>query len=478
MSKTLEVSKKEVHVADIVHHGEKVVLPEDMKIQDAIALLQRRMTYLEEATAMSETFDVFPWDGAHALDLVLTEKYGWTPQEAIMTMFGPDPPKLISIEVDYGVLKSVPWGAFALPGVEGQMQTSAAVKDGRVCFKIESTVKRKCEADVKDIFVRVRQKLKEVSIYRGKAFKMRFCDDDGDRLRMPEPKFMNTRDIDEGMLVFPKHVTDAVETSLFTPIQRVRELAANGIPIKRGVLLGGTFGTGKTLAARVAARFAVDVGVTFLYVQRADELAAAIDFAMQYDDPACVIFCEDIDRATEGERSVEIDDLLNQIDGIDTKSARIITVLTTNNLEAINTAMLRPGRLDAVIHVTPPDAEAVEKLLRLYGGAAIDAGANLKPAAKELDGQIPAVIAEVVKRAKLAELRRQPKGKTVQSISSAALLESAQTMAMQLALLNRTPLQEPPTLENAMRDVVRTALNGQVDEVRTDVRKIREHVGA
>ena len=39
-----------------------------------------------------------------------------------------------------------------------------------------------------------------------------------------------------------------------------------------------------------------------------------------------------------------MDDVLNIIDGIDSKKANIITVLTTNDLEGINPAMLRPGR--------------------------------------------------------------------------------------------------------------------------------------
>ncbi|MEX0632803.1 hypothetical protein M8494_14790 [Serratia ureilytica] len=45
-----------------------------------------------------------------------------------------------------------------------------------------------------------------------------------------------------------------------------------------------------------------------------------------------MIFCEDIDRAVSGERSVAMDDILNILDGIDTKANNIITVLTTNQL--------------------------------------------------------------------------------------------------------------------------------------------------
>src|SRR3546814_19828879 len=102
-----------------------------------------------------------------------------------------------------------------------------------------------------------------------------------------------------------------------------------------------------------------------------------------------------------------MDDILNLLDGIDTKNSHIITVLTTNDLQSINPAMLRTGRLDAVIDVTPPDAQAVEKLLRLYGGDAIAADTNLEETGRVQAGNIRAAIAEGVKRAKLDQTRPQ-----------------------------------------------------------------------
>lgn len=468
-TKTLADAAPQVAVAQIVNHGEQLTLPEGMSIPQAIDLLKRREKYEQEEMSLRASFDVFPWDGAHALDAVLIRKFGWSPAEATPGFFGPNPPELIEIEVGPGRTKSVPWGAFSLPGVEGLLHTDTDRKGGRVVFSLFAQVKRKDEPVIKSIFDEVRAELKKNSIYRGKAIKIRFYDDDGDKLNMPEPKFMDTDSISEGMLVYPDEVMRSIETNLFTPIRRVNELKANGIPVKRGVMLGGMYGTGKTLAATVASKLAVEAGVTYLYVPHADELAEAIDFAKQYQEPACVIFCEDIDRAVEGdERTVEMDDILNIIDGIDTKNSNIIVVLTTNHLESINPAMLRPGRLDAVIDVLPPDAHAVERLLRLYGGDAIDATTDLSAAAKVLDGRIPAVIAEVVKRAKLAQLRLQQPGQIVTKISEAALLEAAETMQAHLKLLDdrinsRAP--ERPTLEAAMHEVVQGALNGSREKI-------------
>ena len=186
-----------------------------------------------------------------------------------------------------------------------------------------------------------------------------------------------------------------------------------------------------------------------------------------YCDPACVIFCEDIDRAMKAEnadRTAEIDDILNIIDGVDTKSSRIITVLTTNDLTGITPAMLRPGRLDAVIDVLPPDAQAAEKLVRLYAGNAVEATEDLTEVGKALDGVIPAVIAEVVKRAKLAQLRLQEPNTLVTSITASALLEASKSMRSQLDLLYRPAAQPAPTIDALVKAAVKDVVSHTLED--------------
>lgn len=459
--KTLKYAIK-VNVADIVHHGDKLILPEKMDIDDAISLLKRRKEYLGESVVVRESFDVFPQDGAVQLDAVLTEMFGWSPATPIPGFWGPKPPEMMTVEVGPGEVRKVPWGRFSLPNTEdGFVQCDTDRKGGRYVFSIVAKVLRRDEETINRLFSLLRNRIAANSIYRGKAIKLRFLDEDGEALQMPEPKFMNVSDVNEGMLVYAKDVEDAITTNLFTPIQRANDCIANGITLKRGVLLGGTFGTGKTMAAKVAAALAVECGITYVYIPRADELSHAIEFARQYQSPACVLFCEDIDRALAGERTVEIDDILNVLDGVDSKSSHIITVLTTNDLGSINRAMLRPGRLDAVIEVTPPDAYAVERLLRLYGGDAIPAEANLDAVGEALKGTIPAVIAEVVKRAKLAQLRRQNPGEMVRQLTEEALIESARTMSAQLRLLADPTDEAKPTIEALLRGVVEDAVEKQ-----------------
>lgn len=481
MSKSLDEVEKKIHVAEVVHHGEKLTLPEGMAVSDAIELLERRRAYLEEEVEIQRTFNVFPWDGANALANALTTRFGWAAAEGTPGFFGKRPPSMINIEIGVNETKRIPWGRFSLPGVNGYVQTAATRKEGRVCFVAAASVQRKDEALIERLFDDVAESLKRHSIYSGKAIKIRFRDDDGDLLEMPEPKFLDVSGVTRDMLVYSRDVEEAIETNLFTPIQRVADCIANDIPVKRGILLGGPYGTGKTMAATVASRLAVDAGVTYLYVPRSDELADAIEFAKQYQETACVIFCEDIDRAMSGERSVAMDDILNILDGIDTKSSRIITVLTTNHLENINPAMLRPGRLDAIIDVAPPNAEAVERLFRLYGKGAIAENADLSAAANLLAGTIPAVIAEVVKRAKLVQLNMQDPGTKVQAITGEAVLHAAETMQSQIRLLaeQSKPKHREPTFAEVMGGALSQALNGTKEAIaRMDkrVEEVHDHV--
>ena len=122
MSKSLSDIEKVVAVAEIQRFGDKLTLPEGMKLETAIDLLQRRAEYEEEETEFSESYDVFPFDGAHALNEVLIRMYGWAP--ATGTPLSSDvtqarafsrpslkcTPRLVtSAEVRTYIVRGVPW---------------------------------------------------------------------------------------------------------------------------------------------------------------------------------------------------------------------------------------------------------------------------------------------------------------------------------------------------------------------------------
>lgn len=378
MAKTLEKAVPVTNVAEVVHMGEKLILPEGLSIAAAIDLLYRRAEYLDAKVDILEKFDVFPFDGAYALSQVIIERYGWAEGKSIRSMFGEKKPQIYRIANSPTTKVDVPWGKFQLPNIDGMLNTGHDKGPaGRAVFVLSAQVKRSDEPTIRALFDSLRVYLKEHSLYRGKAIKLRFRDDAGEPLEMPEPEFIDVSDVHPECLLLNDDLMASINANLFTPITRVDDCLQNGIKVKRGVLLGGKYGTGKTLAATVAARLAQDSGITYLYSPRANELGDAIAFAKQYQSPACVVFCEDIDREVTGTRTVAMDDILNILDGIDTKSENIITVLTTNHLDNVNQAMLRPGRLDAIINVEAPDARTAERLVRYYGGTAINENEDL-----------------------------------------------------------------------------------------------------
>jgi transitional endoplasmic reticulum ATPase len=272
MGKDLSQAVPETHVAEIVHHGEKLILPEGMTIQKAIDLLFRRAEYLETDVAINEKFDVFPFDGAFGLSQVIIERYGWAQGVPIQQMFGQKKPEVYKVAISPTEKVDVPWGRFELPNIKGYLETGLDQQHGRAVFTLSAVVKRKYEPTIRGLFDELRAWLREHSLYRGKAIKIRFRDDDGEPVWMPEVTFMDVSESYPEKLLLNDDLSASLNANLFTPISRVDDCLQNGIKVKRGVLMAGKYGTGKTLAATVAAHLAEKHEVTYVYTPRAEEL--------------------------------------------------------------------------------------------------------------------------------------------------------------------------------------------------------------
>lgn len=451
--------------AQVVREGTKIILPEGMTIPHAIDALTRRLKDEETVLSIDEVVNCFPLDGAYGLMRVLKEMFGWTQAVPTPGFWGDTPPRLMTLEVDHGETTQVIWGDFIVPGVDGKFTTGMGVNaNGQPHFKIFGKCKKRDQATIKEIADRVRQYVSRHSIYRGKAIRLQT--DANGKINFNSitdiVRFLDLSRVNPEELTFSKEVAEQVQTSLFTPIEKTDLCRAYKIPLKRGVLLEGKYGTGKTLTAYVTAKKCTENGWTFIYLDRVTGLKDALALAKLYA-PA-VLFAEDVDRATSGERNVKMDDILNTIDGIESKNAEIITILTTNYVENIDKAMLRPGRLDAVITVHPPDHEAAQRLVKIYGRGLIDPTENLDEAGRELDGQIPAVIREVVERSKLAAVSRLAPGESLKLIGHDIAI-AARGMKSHLALLEVK--KDQPTaaerLGSALQEVV---LNGTGDRIK------------
>lgn len=462
--------------ADIRHEGRAIVLPGDpakMPISKAIEALLRKQKDEEQLFRVHEIIDAHPFDAAVACTKAMTNLYGWaSPQtEIVNTMFGKKlvPPQMISVKTGHRDTDVVqcPLGQFMLPGVDEFIKTLITHNPrGQAVFVITGEIKKRDRHIVLELATEARRLVREESIYRGKAIRLA-VDNDGCLEMNEPPTFMDVSVKDE--LVFDDNIQAQIDTNILVPIMHTEEARINKVPLKRGILLEGPYGTGKSLTARMTARIAEENGWTFVLLDKVQGLREALEFANRYS-PA-VVFAEDIDRIA-AERTDGTNDLINTIDGVISKRAEIMTILTTNFVEKLDRVILRPGRLDAVISLRAPTDAAVERLLRVYAGKLLNSHANITEAAKELTGQIPASIRECVERAKLGMIGRHDT-----KLTDADLVVAAKTMKNHLALL-KPKAEEQSTgdrLAHCLQEVVMNGRGEKIDLV-PDVRQLVDDI--
>lgn len=470
ISAAAESDEKKTIIAEVVRSGDKIMLPEEMTIREAITVLVNKEHEEETETGFSENFQAFIWEGCFALAGALDKLYGWFQGMTIPgSFFTPEvPPSFETVATGPGTTVQVPWGRFLVPHIpkqDGYFETDFYQSPtGMICFKLTAKLRKKHSKHFDALCKEIRAQLKKDSLYRGKAVTIKFLDDSGKALKFPEPVFADITDLKQEQLIFSRHIEAVLQANIYTLLTKTKQVRSAGIPLKRGVLLAGPYGTGKTLISTLVKQLATANGWTYLVCQSTAEFAKCVQFARQYQ-PA-VVFCEDIDRVTDGRRDAAMDLVLNTIDGVDAKNTEIMLILTTNEIENIHVGMLRPGRLDAVIEVKRPDAEAVTRLLRFYGGELIAPEDNLQRVGQLLAGQTPAVIREAVERAKLTALSLQTEVGPIR-LTEEALVIAADTMRMQLDLLNRPEKEDPHDMQilgEAIAEGLADAMTSALDD--------------
>lgn len=445
----------------IEYAGKKITLPaepSEMPIPEAIKVLQDKAKEQDTVVSVHEVIDASPLDGAVAFAKALQRIYGWANSVPTPGFFGPKPPQMLTVDVGPGPADKiqVPWGGFQIPGVENPIHTAVTNTPRGAAFVIYGEVRKKYVDTLKRIAALTREIVKTESIYRGKAIRLRAASESTSDLNNP-PEFIDLSAARGAELVLPETVEALIRTNIWTLVEKTEQCRKAKIPLKRGVLLSGKYGVGKTLCSLLTADKCVANGWTFISLDRAQALHQALEFAKRYEP--CVIFAEDIDRAAN-ERNEATNDLLNIMDGVLSKNSQIMVVMTTNHIERINQAMLRPGRLDAVITLLPPDKAAAERLLRIYGNGLIDAKEDLGGVAEELAGNIPALIREVVERSKLAAISLGQK-----RVTQDGLMIAVEGMKQHMALLADPTTKEPSPEERlgrALADVVGARVQAQL----------------
>jgi len=453
----------------IEYQGKAITLPGDpakMPIRAAIEALSRKLADEETEVIVYEIIDGYPLDAAVAFVKAMTKLYGWASPavEVVQGMMGPQERPPVYRPVKVGKNKEdviqVPLGAFRLPGVSNMIKTVIDHTDKGLCFIIHAKVKQKEKAILIELATETRRIVEEESIYRGKAIRIR-VDDNGELDINNPPEFLDTDSVGEEDVLFSQTIRDQIRDNILVPIKFPEACRKNKVPKKRTVLLEGPYGTGKSLTAAMVARVCEENDVTFVLLDRVQGLKAGLEFAKRFG--RAVFFAEDIDRVAM-DRDERMNDLINTIDGVVSKSSQIMTILTTNHADQLHPVILRPGRLDAVISLRAPDATTVRKLIAHYAGKLVPEGESLEKAGKALEGQIPASIRECVERAKLGMI-----GRGANKLSDHDLFIAAETMKNHLALLNKD--QKVKTTAETLAESLQKVVRGEDDDVDLTVKQ-------
>nr|WP_239521773.1 ATP-binding protein [Geodermatophilus sabuli] len=193
---------------------------------------------------------------------------------------------------------------------------------------------------------------------------------------------------------------------------KVRLLAA-GQHLKRGLLLYGPPGVGKTHTVRYLIGRLPGTTVVQLTGGALHLIAEACSVARTLQ-PAMIVV-EDVDLIAEdrgmhpGQHPL-LFQLLNEMDGL-AEDADVVFLLTTNRADLLEPALAaRPGRVDQAVELTLPDRDARRALFDLYrGGLAIDTS-GLDEVLDRTDGVTASFLKELIRRAALFAAERTAEG--------------------------------------------------------------------
>jgi cell division protease FtsH len=197
--------------------------------------------------------------------------------------------------------------------------------------------------------------------------------------------------------------------------RRFRRLGAR---VPTGILLHGPPGTGKTLLAKAVAH---ESGANFFsqsasaFVEMFAGLGAARIrrlFAAARKEAPAIIFIDELDAVgaqrghdSSGEKDQTLNQLLVEMDGF-SSTGDLVVIAASNLLEKLDPALLRPGRFDRQIFVSPPDVQGREEILRVHTRNKPLGEVDLALVARQTSGLTGADLANICNEAAIFAARR------------------------------------------------------------------------
>jgi cell division protease FtsH len=211
--------------------------------------------------------------------------------------------------------------------------------------------------------------------------------------------------------------------------KRFRDLGAK---VPKGILLHGPPGTGKTLLAKAVAH---ESGATFFSASAAGFVemfvgvgAARIRrlFRAARKKAPAIVFIDEIDAVgghrghdVSGERDQTLNQLLVEMDGFSARKD-VVVIAASNMLEKLDQALLRPGRFDRQIFVSPPDVGGREKIFQVHSrNKPLSEDVDLKLLARQTSGLTGADLANLCNEAAIFAGRRHSERVEMQDFDAA-----------------------------------------------------------
>ncbi|HZS13239.1 MAG TPA: ATP-dependent zinc metalloprotease FtsH [Candidatus Dormibacteraeota bacterium] len=209
-----------------------------------------------------------------------------------------------------------------------------------------------------------------------------------------------------------------------------------GGTVPKGVLLVGLPGTGKTLLARAVAG---EARVPFFSISASEFVEAIVGvgaarvrdlFVKARAAAPAIVFIDELDavgrsRATavriggHDEQEQTLNQILTEMDGFDSREG-VIVIAATNRADVLDEALLRPGRFDRRVYVSPPDRVGRAAILRIHArGVPLAPDADLDGIAQLTPGLVGADLRNLVNEAALLAARRGHDAVTMDDFAAA-----------------------------------------------------------
>jgi predicted AAA+ superfamily ATPase len=251
----------------------------------------------------------------------------------------------------------------------------------------------------RDLTTALRAKALELNVYRGQvvSFGHSMFGERSSLLRFQERPRVGADDV-----ILPADTFDDIRRQVVGVARNRERLRAAGQHLKRGLLLYGPPGAGKTHTVRYLVSELTDTTIVELTGESLGLLRDACSIARALQPSLVVV--EDVDLIAEqrdryGGETPMLFTLLNEMDGL-AEDADVVFLLTTNRADLLEPALAaRPGRVDQAVEVRLPDAEGRRRLLELYrGGLTLDTS-RLEEVVERTDGVTASFLKELLRRA-------------------------------------------------------------------------------